>query len=61
MTVKYASDHLITAMRNENYINFVSLLQNETFLNALEEPDSLANQMDRIEKEFHVKHNDYIF
>ena len=51
MTLIYASDHLITAMRKENYINSVTLLRNETFLNPVEETDGLSNQMDRIEKQ----------
>ena len=60
LCLKICFRSFITAMRKENCINFVSLLQNETFLNPLKETDGLANQMDLIQKEFHVKHNDYV-
>lgn len=39
-------------MRKENDINFVSLLQNETFLNLVKNTNGLENQLDILDREF---------
>ena len=39
-------------MRKENKIDFVSLLQNETFLNLVKDTDNFVNQLDILDKAF---------
>ena len=39
-------------MRKENDIDFVSLLQNETFLNLVKDTNGSVNQLDVLDKEF---------
>ena len=42
-------------MRKENKIDFVSLLQNETFLNLVKDTDGFVNQLDILDKAFPEK------